>query len=90
MKMHGKYPKWRRLGLRVARLKDGERITLDRCPLTKQSLKAMAPEARFILARQIRGGLNGINACSLVRRTVKVHEGRIVITRTGAWTCLLP
>jgi len=90
MKKRSKYPKWRRLGLRVARLKDGERITLDCCPLTKQPLKAMAPEALIILARQIRGGLNGINACSLVRRTVKVHEGRIVITRTGAWTCFFP
>jgi hypothetical protein len=90
MKRHSKYPKWRRLGLRVARLKDGEHITLDRCPLTKQPLKDMAPEVLFILARQIRGGLNGINACTLVRRTVKVHEGKIVITRTGSWTCLLP
>jgi hypothetical protein len=90
VRRHSKYPKWRRLGLRVARSKDGARITFDRCPLTKQPLKAMAPEALFILARRICGGLNGINACSLVRRTVKVHEGRIVITRTGAWACLFP
>lgn len=90
MKKHTKYPKWRRLGLRVARLKDGERITLDLCPLTKQPLKTMPLEALIILARQIRGGLNGINACSLVRRTVKVHGNNIVITRTGTWTCLFP
>ena len=89
MKKSNRYPKWRRLGLRVARLKDGERVTLDRCPLTGQPLKAMAPEALFILARQIRGGLYGINACTLVRRTVKVHENTIVITRTGAWNSLL-
>jgi len=90
MKKNGKYPKWRRLGLRVARLKDGEGITLDRCPLTKQPLKAMAPDALFVLARQIRGGLNGINACSLVRRTVKVQGARIVVTRTGSWMRLVP
>jgi hypothetical protein len=89
MKRHRKYPKWRRLGLRVARLRDGERITLERCPLTKRRLKTVASEALFILAHQIRGGLNGINACMLVRRAVKVQGSTIVITRTGTWTSLL-
>jgi hypothetical protein len=71
-------------GLRVARPKDGERITLNCCPLAKQPLKTMAPEALLVLARQIREGLNGINACICVRRTVKVHKDKIVITRAGA------
>jgi hypothetical protein len=39
-------------------------------------------------ARKIRNGLNGIVACLLVRRTVKIVEGKIVITRVGTWPTL--
>jgi len=39
-------------------------------------------------ARNIRTGLNGIAACYLVRRTVKVVEGKIVITPVGTWLSL--
>jgi len=70
--------KWRRIGLRVARLKDGESFTLKRAGnLTEE-------------ARKIRNGLNGITACRLVRRTVKVVDGKIVITRVGTWPTLVP
>ena len=69
-------PKWRALGERVAKLKDGERLVLERKgDLTEE-------------ARKIRNGLNGINACRLVRRTVKVVDGKIVITRVGTWPTL--
>lgn len=70
-------PKWRSLGERVAKLKQGESIVLEReGDLTEE-------------ARKIRNGLNGIRACSLVRRTVKVTEGKIVITRVGTWYSLM-
>lgn len=70
-------PKWRSLGERVAKLKDGESIVLNR-------------EGDLIEeARKIRNGLNGIKACCLVRRTVKVMEGKIVITRVGTWPTLI-
>jgi hypothetical protein len=68
--------KWGDLGRRVAKLKDGESIVLE-CEgdLTQEALK-------------IRNGLHGIAACILVRRTVKVGEGKIVITRVGTWSTL--
>ena len=69
--------KWRSLGQRLAKLKDGESIVLEReGDLTEE-------------ARKIRSGLNGIRACMLVRRTVKVVGGKIVITRVGSWPTLL-
>jgi len=71
-------PKWRSLGERVAKLKDGECIVLE-------SKGDLIEEAR-----KIRNGLNGIRACYLVRRTVKVVDGKIVITRVGAWPSLFP
>jgi hypothetical protein len=71
-------PKWRSLGERVAKLKDGESLVLERKgELTEE-------------ARKIRNGLNGINACRLVRRTVRVVDGKIVITRIGTWPTLIP
>jgi hypothetical protein len=71
-------PKWLNLGERVAKLKDGESFVLKR-------------EGDLVEeARKIRNGLNGINACRLVRRTVKVIDGKIVITRTGTWLTLFP
>jgi hypothetical protein len=58
------------LGERVANLKDSENIVLEReRDLTKE-------------ARNIHDGLNGIRACDLVRRTVKVVGGKI-----GPWAC---
>jgi len=68
--------KWASLGERVVQLKDGESIVLA----TEGNL---AEEAR-----RIRNGLNGIVACVLVQRTVKVVGGKIVITRVGTWPVL--
>lgn len=68
--------KWGSLGRRVANLKDSESIVLE-CEGNP------AEEAR-----KIRNGLYGIAACILVRRTVKVVEGKIVITRIGTWPTL--
>ena len=69
--------KWGRLGRRAAKLKDGESIVLDRRGDLVEE------------ARRIRNGLNGIRACTLVRRTVKVVDGKIVITRVGTWPLLM-
>jgi hypothetical protein len=68
--------KWGSLGRRVAKLKDGEGIVLE-CEGNP------AEEAR-----KIRSGLHGIAACIAIRRTVKVMEGKIVITCVGAWPTL--
>jgi hypothetical protein len=65
--------RWGSLGERVAKLKDGESIVLE-CEgeLTEE-------------ARKIRSGLNGIAACILVLRTVKIVGRKIVITRMSTW-----
>ena len=69
--------KWGSLGERVTKLKDGESIVLEpEGDLTEE-------------ARQIYNGLNGIRACDLVLRTVKVVGGKIVITRVAAWRPLV-
>ena len=61
---------------RVAKLKGRESIVLEReGDLTEK-------------ARKIRNGLNGINGCVLVRRTIKVVGGKIVIARVGTWPTL--
>ena len=65
--------KWGSLGERVAKLQDGESIVLE-CE------GDLAEEAK-----KIRNGLHSIKACILVRRTVRVVGGKIVITRLGAW-----
>ncbi|PYU24189.1 MAG: hypothetical protein DMG30_09555 [Acidobacteria bacterium] len=65
--------KWGSLGERVTKLKDGESIVLE-------------PEGDLSEeARKIYNSLNGIRACDLVRRTVKIVGGKIVITRVGTW-----
>ena len=60
----------------MVKLKDGESIILE-CEgdLTEE-------------ARKIRSGLNGIGACRSVRRTVRVVDGKIVITHVGTWPML--
>ena len=69
-------PKWRGLGERIAKLKDGESIVLEPGgDLTEE-------------ARKIRNGLHGISACIMVRSSVKVIDGKIVITRVGTWPTL--
>lgn len=68
--------KWKSLGERVARLKDGESIVLE-------------PEGDLAeAANKIRNGLNGIRVCRLVRRNVRVVDGKIVITHVGTWPML--
>jgi hypothetical protein len=66
--------KWASLGERVAKLKDGESIVLE-------------PEGDpTVEASKIRSGLNGRNL--LIRRSVKVVDGKIVITDVGIWPML--
>jgi hypothetical protein len=68
--------KWGSLSERVAKLKDGESIILEsEGNLTEE-------------ARKIRSGLNSVRACLSVRRTVKVVDGKIVITHVGTWPML--
>ena len=68
--------KWVDLGRRVGQLKDGESIILEReGDLTEEASK-------------IRAGLRCIKACILVRRSVRVVGGKIVITRLGTWRTL--
>ena len=68
--------KWGSLSERVVKLKDGESIILE-CDGDPSEE-----------ARKIRSGLNGIRSCCLVRRSVRVVEGRIVITHVGTWPML--
>ena len=68
--------KWGSLGERVVKLKDGESIVLE-CEGDPNEE-----------ARKIRSGLNGIRACCLVRRSVRVVDGKIVITLLGTWPML--
>lgn len=68
--------KWGSLGERVAKLKDGESIVLE--------LEGNLTEE----ARKIRSGLAGLRVCRLVRRIVKVVDGKVVITHVGTWPML--
>lgn len=74
--MEKRTSKWGDLGRRVAKLKHGESIVLE-------GDGDLVEEAR-----RIRNGLNGISACTLVRRSVKVVDGKIVITSVGTWPTL--
>jgi hypothetical protein len=65
--------KWRLLGERLAKLKDGESIDLE-------SEGDLAEEAS-----KIRHGLDDIRTYALIRRTVKVVDRKIVITRVRTW-----
>jgi hypothetical protein len=65
--------KWASLGRRIAKLKDGESIVLE-CEGDPNEE-----------AHKIRDELDGVATCMLVRRTVEVFGGRIVITRVGTW-----
>ena len=66
--------KWASLAERVAKLKDGESIILE------------SEGDPTVEASKIRSGLNGRNL--LVRRSVKVVDGKIVITHVGIWPML--
>ena len=68
--------KWRSLGERVAKLKEGESIILEPAGDPAQE------------ASKVRSGLNGVRACRMVRRAVQVVDGKIVITRIGSWPML--
>jgi hypothetical protein len=68
--------KWGSLGERVAKLEDGESIVLE------------IDGDPAVEAQKIRSGLNGIRACVLVQRRVRVVDGKIVITRVGTWRAL--
>jgi hypothetical protein len=68
--------KWKSLRERVADLEDGESIVL-KCEGNPREE-----------ARKIRIGLRGAKACILIRRKVRVVEGKIVITRLGTWRTL--
>ncbi|PYU18811.1 MAG: hypothetical protein DMG30_26405 [Acidobacteria bacterium] len=65
--------KWRSLCERIAKLQEGESIVLkiDGDPAVE--------------AQKIRNGLNRSAACISVRRTVRIVDGKIVITRLGFW-----
>jgi hypothetical protein len=63
--------KWRSLCERIAKLRDGESIVLE----------CEGDPAKEI--RKIRNGLNRV--CVLVRRSVRIIGGKIVITRVGMW-----
>ena len=63
--------KWQSLAEQVVKLNAGESIVL-------------VPEGNPAEeARKIRNGLNGVAACTLIERTVKVVNRKIVITRLG-------
>jgi hypothetical protein len=65
--------KWGSLGERVAKLKDGESIVIE-------------PEGDVAEeVRKIRSGLNCIRACRTVRHSVKIVDGKIVISRLENW-----
>jgi hypothetical protein len=68
--------KWGSLGERIAKLQDGESIILEPDGNPTEE------------AQKIRNRLHRIRACILVRRTVKVVDGKIVITRVGTWRTL--
>ena len=65
--------KWRSLCERIAKLREGESIVLE------------TDGDPTVEAQKIRNGLNRNAACISVRRTVRVVEGKIVITRLGFW-----
>src|SRR5690349_6375012 len=66
--------KWASLGERVAKLKDGQSIVIG-------------PEGDpAVQAGKVRSRLNGRNLP--VRRSVKVVDGKIIITHVGVWPML--
>jgi hypothetical protein len=68
--------KWGGLSERVVKLRDGESIVLE-CEGDPNEE-----------ARKIRSGLNGTRASRLVRHSVRVVEGKIVITHMATWPML--
>jgi hypothetical protein len=63
--------KWKGLSERVSKLKDGGSFVIE----TERN--------PYEEAIKIRNGLRRIRACFLIRRSVRVVEGKIVITRLG-------
>jgi len=68
--------KWRSISDRLLKLKDGKSIVLE--------CQGNPSEE----ARKTRNGLRSIRACFMIRRTVRVVDGKIVITRMGTWRTL--
>ena len=65
--------KWTSLCERIAKLQEGESIVLE--------CEGDPTEE----VRKIRSGLNRMAAFRSARRTIRVVEGKIVITRVGIW-----
>jgi len=65
--------KWTSLCERIAKLRNGESIVLE--PEGDPAVEAL----------KIRNGLNRVAACVLVRRSIRVVNRKIVITRVGMW-----
>ena len=62
---------WQSIGQRLAQAKDGEYTVVD-------------PEgAADPFARKLRSRLKSIAACRLIRHSVKIVDGKIVVTRLG-------
>jgi hypothetical protein len=63
--------KWQSIGARLAQCKDGEYIVVD---------PGGDPDK---LARTLRNRLRGIAACKFIRHSVRIVEGKIIVTRLG-------
>ena len=63
--------KWEGLAQRVAQLKEGESIVLE------------CEGDPTVEAKRVRAGLKNKRVCILIRRTVRIVGGKIVITRVG-------
>ncbi|PYU20888.1 MAG: hypothetical protein DMG32_21565 [Acidobacteria bacterium] len=63
--------KWQSIGQRLAQCKDGEYIVVE-------------PEGDVDQeARKLRCRLDRIAVCRLIRRSVKIVDGKIIVTRLG-------
>jgi hypothetical protein len=65
--------KWTSLCNRIAKLREGESIVLEHEGDPTEEVQ------------RIRSGLNRVRSCTSIRRTIRVVEGKIVITRMGMW-----
>jgi hypothetical protein len=69
--------KWQSIGQRLAQAKDGEYLVVDQ------------EGAADPFARKLRNRLGGIAACRLVQRSVKIVDGKIVVTRLSVLPALV-